>query len=170
MTSATLPPAPPTLRSLLESMKAHGLTEHGTRVAALSAELCSRLGLSKRPLSVITTAALLHDVGRLGEVDGGSLAVRSQEMLRDVDGLVAVAGLVRHVHERWDGRGGPDRLRRDRIPLGARIIATADAWDTLIFALPEPEAVTALRFGAGAQWDPKIVAELIAHVSNGRGH
>jgi response regulator RpfG family c-di-GMP phosphodiesterase len=149
-------------------MQVNGLAEHGTRVAALSAELCRRLGLSRRPASVITTAALLHDIGRLGHVGrAGRVSERSQDILRDVEGLEAVAGLVRHIHERWDGRGGPDRLRREHIPLGSRIIGVADAWDTLNSSLNHTDAITALRSGAGAQWDPRIVSELIAHVSNG---
>jgi HD-GYP domain-containing protein (c-di-GMP phosphodiesterase class II) len=168
MTLAALPPASPSVRSLVESLQAGGLAEHGARVASTSAELCRRLGISRRPTAVVTMAALLHDVGRLGPPGrAGRVALRSEEVLRDVEGLRAAAVLVRHVHERWDGRGGPDGLKRDRIPLGSRIIGVCDAWDTISTCLSQADAIATMRAGAGAQWDPRIVNALIAHVSNG---
>ncbi len=73
------------------------------------------------------------------------------------------ARYVRGHHERWDGNGYPDKLSGEAIPLGARIIAVADAFDAMTTtrpyrkALPVAEAHRRLEEGAGTQWDPKII-------------
>ncbi|KPV48956.1 hypothetical protein SE17_35300, partial [Kouleothrix aurantiaca] len=79
----------------------------------------------------------------------------------------AVGPIVRHHHERWDGRGYPDGLVREDIPLGARIVAVADAFDAMTTARPYnrvlsmPEAAERLRAGAGMYWDPAVVAAFL---------
>ena len=75
--------------------------------------------------------------------------------------------IIRNHHERWDGTGYPDGLRENAIPLGARILAVADAYDSLTHDRPHrrsyspQEAQVILHEGAGSQWDPAIVATLI---------
>ena len=164
MTLATSP-APQSIRSLLAELQAAGLVDHGQRVAKISGRLCAELGLSRRPTTLITTAALLHDVGRLGPpAVAGRIALRSEHTLRRTPGLEGAATIVRHISERWDGRGGPDGLARDRIPLGSRIIGAADAWDILwsVASMTHDEVVAVMRSGSGGQWDPRIVTALIA--------
>ena len=164
MTLTTVPPASQSIRSLLSELQAAGLVDHGQRVAKLSASLCAQLGLSRRPTLLVTTAALLHEVGRLGYPSrSGRIALRSEEKLRHTPGLEGAAVIVRHITERWDGRGGPDGLARELIPLGSRIIGAADAWDVLssVSSMTRVEVVAVLRSGAGAQWDPRIVSALI---------
>jgi HD-GYP domain-containing protein (c-di-GMP phosphodiesterase class II) len=77
------------------------------------------------------------------------------------------ARYVRGHHERWDGNGYPDHLKEDGIPLGARIIAVADAFDAMTTtrpyrkALPIVEARRRLADGAGSQWDPRAIAAFL---------
>jgi len=79
--------------------------------------------------------------------------------------------LVRHHHERWDGGGYPDRTGGDRVPLGARVLAVADAFDALTSVHPYRGAMDAdraarvLADGAGSQWDPRVVDALLAHLA-----
>jgi len=167
-------------------MEERGLIDHAVSVCQLSAAVCGRLGISRRPAEVIATAALMHDVGKLALPSAildhpGRLSDREWELVRDhpvigertlrrVRGLEATAPLVRHSHERWDGHGYPDRLEGGLIPLGSRIIAVCDAWDAMTSdrsyrrALSHEQALDGLLGGAGAQFDLDVVAALVAHV------
>ena len=77
---------------------------------------------------------------------------------------------VRHHHEAWDGSGYPDGLKGESIPLGARILAVADAYDALTSDRPyragfdRTRALAVLRNGAGTSWDPAVVAALLTHL------
>jgi two-component system cell cycle response regulator len=88
--------------------------------------------------------------------------------------LRSVAGLVRSTHERWDGRGYPDGLIADEIPLGSRIVAVADAFDAMTSERPyaerrtPQEALDELRACAGTQFDPAVVQTFRAVVSESR--
>jgi HD-GYP domain-containing protein (c-di-GMP phosphodiesterase class II) len=93
--------------------------------------------------------------------------VASVEILRHVDCLSSVVPIVESHHEWFNGRGYPNRLSGDAIPLGARIIAVADAYDAMTCARPhrprlsDDEATQVLRKGAGKQWDPAVVDAFI---------
>ena len=162
-------------------------SDHLRRVAQLSAAIGARLGLRSAALSTLWAGALLHDIGKLG-VDASILAkpgrLTAEEyeavqrhtligewIARAHTGDLAVARVVRHHHERWDGLGYPDSLRAQAIPLGARIVAVADAFDAMTTQRPynQPltpaEAASTLADGAGAFWDPRIVAALGAHLA-----
>jgi HD-GYP domain-containing protein (c-di-GMP phosphodiesterase class II) len=81
-------------------------------------------------------------------------------------GVESVAAWVRHHHERWDGTGYPDGLAGEEIPLGARIVLVADAFDAMTSdsvhrpARSAEEALAELQRGAGTQFDPAVVAAL----------
>ena len=87
-----------------------------------------------------------------------------ERILAAAPALANVGALVRSTHERWDGAGYPDKLAREQIPLGARIISVCDAFDSMISERPyrpaktAEQAVTTLRENAGGQFDPAIVA------------
>ena len=94
--------------------------------------------------------------------------IEGERMLDQVGGLLADVGrLVRSCHERWDGRGYPDGLAGEEIPLVARIVCACDAWSAMTTdrsyraALPREAAVAELRRCAGTQFDPRVVAALI---------
>jgi putative two-component system response regulator len=94
-------------------------------------------------------------------------------LLEPLELLAAVRPIVRHHHERWDGLGYPDGLKGEAIPLGARIMAVADAVDAMSAsrvyrqALPESEIVHELERGRGSQWDPAIVDLILELIESG---
>jgi HD-GYP domain-containing protein (c-di-GMP phosphodiesterase class II) len=90
-----------------------------------------------------------------------------EQILSTVPFLEPVLPLVRHGHERWDGRGYPDRLAGERIPLGSRIILACDAFDAMVSdrpyraAMSDADARAELLAGAGTQFDERVVAALL---------
>ena len=156
---------------------------HSERVGLYAKHLGAALGLKARVCQRIYLAGLLHDVGKIAVRD--NLLANSQrlndEEFADIqrhaeEGWSILYGLealddvlvgVLHHHERWDGQGYPDGLREDTIPLDARILAVADAYDAMTSdrpyrkALPQEKAEEILRQGAGTQWDPEIVARFL---------
>jgi putative two-component system response regulator len=166
------------LVALIELKDPH-LQEHGSRVAALSAAIATRMALEHHDVKLIEYAALVHDVGKIylpeeillgrGELtpEQWGLVRRhprwSHDALRHVPLLRPALGYVLHHHERIDGRGYPSELTGDEIPLGARIIAVADSYDAMTSnrsyrgAMASREAEAILRKNAGTQWDERIV-------------
>jgi HD-GYP domain-containing protein (c-di-GMP phosphodiesterase class II) len=152
---------------------------HSGRVARLASALGRRLGLEERPLLELAYAAALHDIGKVGVPDAlllkpGPLAppewevVRSHsawgaELLSRVPGLERVAMIVRHHHERFDGRGYPDGLKGEDIPVESRILSVVDAFVAMTEQRPyrpacEPAAAAAeLRAQRGTQFDPRVL-------------
>jgi response regulator RpfG family c-di-GMP phosphodiesterase len=146
---------------------------HARRVSSLSVLLCDRLSRPDREKRVVRRAALLHDVGKTAipeaivnkpaPLTGEEYALvrthpaRAYRLLSGFRFLAEAAEIVRAVHERPDGQGFPDGLRD--VPLGARIIAIANAYDTMTSALPYRDAMppgTALleiQRDAGTQFD-----------------
>jgi putative nucleotidyltransferase with HDIG domain len=131
------------------------------------------------PAEAIIAAAHVHDLGKVGSRDGslkkpGKLSDEERQEIEqhaaigaDIVGRLEAYQLsvdtIRHHHERWDGSGYPDGLEGERIPLGARIIAVADAFDAMTSdrvyraALPVDVAFAELAKGRGTQFDPQIV-------------
>ena len=153
---------------------------HLQRLALYAVEIGKRLRLSGDEITALRYGALLHDVGKVGVDEliirkGGPLTpaeyrVMQQHTLigeRIVQPLrmgTAIGPIVRYHHERWDGRGYPDGLARESIPLCARIVAVADAFDAMTTLRPynrvlsDEEAAERLRAGAGVYWDPNVIA------------
>jgi len=151
---------------------------HSHTVAAYSDAIGRRLELSAATLETLRAAALLHDVGKIGVPDAiltkpGPLTAEefdvvkrhpltALEILHDVSFLAEVRPLIRHHHERFDGGGYPDGLSGDAIPIGARILAVADALDTMLSPRIYKEAFSLdrarreLRAGSGSQFDPDV--------------
>jgi putative two-component system response regulator len=160
--------------------------EHLFRVAWYSQQLAYALDLGHEEVTIVRRAALLHDIGMIAVPDAVLHQPRSltqaefaqvkthtvvgAELCRALPDGDAVSGIVRSHHERWHGGGYPDGLAGTEIPLGARIIAVADAFDTLTTDRPYRSALTVdgaldvLVLGAGAQWDPDVVEKLAAIV------
>jgi len=171
-----------TVRALSNAVEARDAYtgKHAERVAAYGMELARVAGLEVGNSPQIEFGFLLHDVGKVGVPDAilfKSSALTEEEyalvrrhpvigseILRDVDFLGEGKLVVRHHHERWDGRGYPDGLRGDDIPLAARVFAVADALDALTTDRPYrpastfADARTVVRAGAGTQFDPAVVA------------
>jgi HD-GYP domain-containing protein (c-di-GMP phosphodiesterase class II) len=161
------------------------------RQAASLAARTAELGITGRQLDAISHAGLFHDIGKLGVPDAiltKPAALTDEEYAQmkchPADGadIVAKFGrlrhavpLIRHHHERWDGRGYPDRLAADAIPLGAAIVGLADAWDAMTTdrpyhrALGPAEAESELRTHRGTQFSPTVV-DAFFRVLSSHGH
>ncbi|HSQ25631.1 MAG TPA: HD domain-containing phosphohydrolase [Anaerolineales bacterium] len=152
---------------------------HVDRVVDYALVLAHHLGWNEQELEELRFGAILHDIGKihisehillktdpLDEKEWQEIRMHStngSEMLKDIPQLAEVVPYVRHHHENWDGSGYPDGLRGEQIPLGARILAIADAFD----AMTSPhrysevrsleEAMDELQEGAGTRYDPKLI-------------
>src|SRR3954466_4164540 len=169
---------------LVKALEEHhpDLGAHVQDVGTLAAAVAAELGLGGRELQHVRHAAELHDIGRAavpsailkkpGKLDADEWAFIARHTLigeRILGAAVAlrpVATLVRASHEHYDGRGYPDGLRGEEIPLGARIVSVCDAYDAMTSdrpyqrALSPDEAIAELRRCAGTQFDPAVVAAL----------
>ncbi len=164
------------------------LLQHSERVAFFSQRLAEFCGIEGADPLLLHRAGLLHDAGKLA-IDAeilskaGRLTAPEEALMRRhpifAEELIGshpiVAGevlAVRHHHERFDGAGYPDGLSGEKIPLSARILAIAEAWDAMTSPQPyRPEplsldaAVEELRRGAGTQFDPALVERFAALIS-----
>ncbi|HEY8581533.1 MAG TPA: diguanylate cyclase [Capillimicrobium sp.] len=156
---------------------------HSQTVATLCQATAEQLGLETERVERVRLAGLLHDIGKIGVADAllhkpGALTDEEyEEVKRHAEigarillgaGLRDLAGWVLHHHERPDGRGYPAGLQADEIPLEARILSVADAYEAMVADRPyspavAPEAAAAeLRACAGAQFDDEVVAAFLA--------
>lgn len=156
---------------------------HSERVARLSVLLAEGMGLGPAQIESLRYAAMLHDIGWLGArasgADQGDVPKTSDRdlvlghpgvgatLLDDISFLQDSLEGIKHHHERWDGRGYPSRLAGDAIPLASRIIAVADALDSVTRGRPGHDAppivsaVQDLQLRAGSHLDPAVVAALV---------
>ncbi len=152
---------------------------HSYRVAELAVELARYLGLPMIEVEEVRLAALLHDIGKIGIRESvlhkpGKLntvemdhikthPLVAEQILRPLKHLDGIIPAIKHEHEAYDGSGYPDGLAGEMIPLHARIIAVADAYDALTSdrpyraALSHTVAISIMRKGAGHIWDPVLV-------------
>src|ERR1700760_1315373 len=153
--------------------------DHLCRVRVYAGEIGKELGLSEPEMEALRAAALLHDIGKLAVPEHiinkpGRLTpeefermkihpVVGAEILERVNFPYPVVPIVRSHHEHWDGRGYPDGLAGDQIPIGARILTAVDCLDALATdrpyrrALSLEEAMRHLRERSGKQFDPAVV-------------
>jgi putative two-component system response regulator len=162
---------------------------HCQRLANLAARLGAQAGISGLELEAVAYGALLHDVGKIGVPESiltkpapldaveWDLMRRHPEIGERICEPLAAAGtftpIVRHHHERWDGRGYPDGLRGEAIPLGARIVALVDSFDAMTHdrpyrrAMPVPVAINELWREAGGQFDRALVPLFVMELERG---
>jgi diguanylate cyclase (GGDEF)-like protein len=164
--------------------------EHSAEVVDLTRDVARALGLSEIEVERIAAAALVHDVGKVAIPDrvlhkpaplddGEWLLMRDhpvigERILRTIPGMGAVARIVRHEHERFDGRGYPDGLAGEDIPIGSRVILACDAYHAMTSdrpyrrAMAHEHAVAELARAAGSQFDPRVVAALLGRLTDAR--
>jgi HD-GYP domain-containing protein (c-di-GMP phosphodiesterase class II) len=159
-----------------------GTSKHSARVAELARELALELDRGHQFAADLHLAGKLHDIGKVALPDS-ILRKRSElteaewrvvrrhpvigaNLLAHISSLAHLAPIVRGHHERYDGHGYPDGLGGEQIPLGARILAVADAFDAMISdrtyqrPISVPNARRRLRECAGSQFDPRVVVAL----------
>ncbi|WP_424609601.1 HD-GYP domain-containing protein [Caldanaerobacter sp.] len=162
---------------------------HSQRVCKLVTQIVLKMGIQGKEAEEIITAARLHDIGKIGIREEilekpGKLSyqefaeimdhpVMGYEIVKKLKVMENVAKIIRHHHERYDGKGYPDGLKGEDIPLGSRIIAVADAFDAMTSKRPYrespltiAEAVAELRKNAGVQFDPKVVEAFISIIED----
>ena len=160
--------------------------DHVHRVQIYATGLARLFGLSEPELEALKAGALLHDIGKLAVPDyilnkPGPLTpaefdkmkvhtIVGAEILERVGFPYPVVPVVRHHHERWDGRGYPDGLRGDEIPMTARILTLSDCFDAVREhrnyrdAMTRDQAIEMLREGSGSVFDPNVVRTFLEHL------
>lgn len=178
----------------LVQMREGAQAGHGARVAALARDLATRLGLDEDTQRHVEFAGLLHDMGKLGlpdELVATPYAklkseqrerfkrhpIAGQAILMGLESLQTTALFIRHHHETFDGKGYPDGLFGDGIPLGAKILSVVNEYDGLRTGLllgddlSVPDAREYIKSRAGSRYDPDVVAAFMqaldAHESSG---
>lgn len=170
-----------TIRALEKALQAKNVyTEgHSRRVAEKAVEAARAMGVTREMLRHIELGALFHDIGKIGIRDevlnkNGKLTeseyehikthpLVAEQILSPIEELRPIVDIVKYEHERWDGGGYPAGLKGEQIPLGARLIAIADAWDSMVFdrvyrkAMSHEAALLELEKNSGTQFDPGCV-------------
>lgn len=163
--------------------------EHSVRVAEYAAMIAQELGWSKEQLENIYLVGLIHDIGKIGVPDSvlkkpGKLtdeefaAIKKHPetgygIIKDYDGIEGLADGVLYHHERYDGKGYPKHLKGTEIPVLARIIAVADAFDAMnsnrVYrtARDKDYIIDQFERGKGTQFDPEFAEILLKKIRNG---
>ncbi len=159
--------------------KDHYTRGHSKRTSKLVARIAMEMGLGPSEVQNIRLAGLLHDIGKIEIPESillydGKLTDAQYDILKKhvtyglniINGcrqLIEIVPVVRHHHERYDGRGYPDGLKGDAIPLGARIITVADSYDAMRSKRPfkcpmdKQSCVQELQRCSGTQFDPNVI-------------
>lgn len=153
------------------------LHSHSSNVANIASVMAGKMGLKSSEIETITIAAMLHDIGMIGLPDIVLLKnfdeltadetdeylkhpVRGQAAIDPIEDLREAGGLIRHHHERHNGKGFPDKLKGQAIPVGSRIIGIADKFDRLITLSHETHnvdsALQKVHSLSGTQFDPDL--------------
>ncbi len=177
------------LGRLIDSKAAH-LIGHSERVAKIGQTIGEEMGMGPDETARIYMAGLLHDLGNLGVDDEVFIASRPMnskeieqmrshpaagaQILRDVTALRNIAPGALYHHERYDGSGYPHGLKGESIPIVARILAVAEAFDAMRATRPYrpamdlPKTMATIRAGSGSMFDPKAVDALVAAYQKGK--
>jgi putative nucleotidyltransferase with HDIG domain len=160
--------------------------EHVLRVQIYAAGVARLLGCSNIEIEALRAGALLHDIGKIAVPDyilqkPGKLTaaefekmkihtIAGAQILSRVEFPYPIVPVVRHHHERWDGKGYPDGLAGENIPLTARILTVVDCFDAVREdrqyrkAMSREEAIDLIVRGSGTQYDPRVVGTFVAHL------
>jgi putative two-component system response regulator len=163
---------------------------HLQRISAYAEQLALACGLSAEEVRAVRYGGLLHDIGKIGISDvillkpGPLSEAEWTEMRRHPEIGARIVGqmrfapevvpIIEYHHERWDGSGYPHGLDRETIPLGARIIAIVDAYDTMMTTRPYrrarslEQALAQLRAGHGSQFDPAVLEVFVGLLVDGQ--
>lgn len=175
-----------TVKALAQAIDAkdHYTHSHSEKVTKYALAIANEMGFSTQEMETLREACQLHDLGKIGihdyvlnktaklsEKEWKEIKLHSShgaEILGPLSFLEDVIVLIRQHHERFDGKGYPDGLKRDQIKLGARIIAVADAFDAMISERPyrkaysQRYAISVLKRNSDTQFDAKVVETFLA--------
>jgi len=179
-----------TIEALVSALEARDpyTQAHAGRIRDVAVALSMAVKVSAEERRAVRLGAILHDVGKIGISDSillkpGPLSDQEwaamkthpqigERMLQGIDFLSQALPIIRHHHERWDGRGYPDGLDGEEIPIGARIVAVCDAFDAMTTDRPYRQAMSLevacaeLTSESGKQFDPRCVSLLVDIVSS----
>ncbi|HEC79369.1 MAG TPA: PAS domain S-box protein [candidate division WOR-3 bacterium] len=179
-----------TIKALVSAMEAkdHYTRGHSERVRKYALRIAKVLKLSDRQMRELNYAGYLHDIGKIGIKDTILSKVEpltdaefalikkhpdiGNNILKDVKHLTTTCEIIKSEHERYDGNGYPNGLKKDQIPIGARIIAVADAYDAMTTdrpyrkAISTKKAIQILKKESGKQFDPKVVKAFLKVIKN----
>lgn len=182
-----------TLRALVTTLEAKDpyTKSHSARVTGFAIKIARELGLGQEEIDSLAFAGYLHDIGKIGIRDDillkpGKLLVReydiikqhpviSEKIVQHLGLLPKEKAIIRHHHERWDGKGYPDGLKDEEIPLLSRILTVADVYDALTSNRPyrksksRDEAIKIMEENKYSQFDGKIVDALLSVLSVQQG-
>jgi diguanylate cyclase (GGDEF)-like protein/putative nucleotidyltransferase with HDIG domain len=161
---------------------------HVRRVQVYATRMGEIFGLSDNEISALKAGAVLHDIGKLavpphilnkpGRLSPAEFermkihTIVGAQILSRVDFPYPVVPIIRHHHEQWDGRGYPDRLKGEQIPITARILSVVDCFDSVREDRPFrrgmtiDEATALLRRGSGVHFDPHVVDQFLRHLTD----
>lgn len=175
------------INTLVKAIEARDTYTHGhSERVTLYAEIISEImGITEEEIKVINNAAILHDIGKIGindailnkplsltEEEFAQVKKHSEigeEILCKLTFAQKFLKYIRHHHEWYNGAGYPEGLKQEAIPMGARILAVADAYDAMTSDRPyrpgmsQKQALQIISEGSGKQWDPKVAQALLAH-------
>ncbi|MDQ4042324.1 MAG: HD-GYP domain-containing protein, partial [Actinomycetota bacterium] len=172
-------------RALIEPLESRDpyIGDHLRAVSRLALRIGLKMSLPSDQLDALSLGALLHDVGKIGVPDRilqkpGRLTDEEYQIIRrhpmlgarmlaSVRELAPAVPAVRHHHERFDGKGYPERLVGEDIPLAARIISVVDAYDSMVrerpygYGISRDTALEEIENNSGTQFDPQVVRALL---------
>ncbi|MBI5050003.1 MAG: HD domain-containing protein [Nitrospirae bacterium] len=178
-----------TVRAMANAIdaKSHWTRGHSERVMVYAEQIAHEMGLDENDTKNLRLAALLHDVGKIGTYDYlldrpkkltdeeveiiRKHPAQGAEILKGIKQLKDIIPLIRHHHERIDGKGYPDKLKGDEIPLGARILHVSDSFDSMISDRPyrsapgSEYAISELKRYSGTQFDRQVVEAFLRVLS-----
>lgn len=168
----------------LEARDPH-TSHHSSRVAEMTETICQYMNLPKEEKELYHISAHLHDIGKIGIPDSvlmkeGKLSQEEWDIMKshsekggkilmNIPSFWEAAKIVRAHHERYDGKGYPDGLSGDQIPLGARIIAIADSIDAMLSDRPYRKGMSSekclaeIKKNRGIMYDPDITDQVVAN-------
>ncbi len=152
---------------------------HSEKVAEYAQQICINLGLDNETANMAYLAGLLHDVGKIGVSEEiltkpGKLTDQEYEVikthpvigvniLKSMKNMKGILQVIKHHHERYDGKGYPSKLKGSKIPLLSRVLAVADSFDAMTSdrsyrnAFPVEKAIEEIKSNSGTQFDPRVV-------------
>lgn len=179
-----------TIKALAHAIDArdHYTYSHSDNVTRYAELIARQMGVDMLYIESIKDSCQLHDLGKIGVHDSilskpdaltqeefneiKQHAEKGAQILEPLKFLDNVIDIVKHHHERWDGKGYPDGLKGEVIPLGARIMSVADSYDAMVSARPYRkvglsvnEAIEEVRRNSGAQFDPVVVEAFLKVVN-----